>query len=102
MVITGLGVVAPNGIGKDEFWESIKNGRSGIGKITCFDASDYPTKIAGEVKNFDPLKFMGPSVSLKTDRFAQFGIASAKMALDKINRESRCLLPEGLNLKLKV
>ncbi|MFH1287727.1 MAG: beta-ketoacyl synthase N-terminal-like domain-containing protein, partial [bacterium] len=82
VVITGLGVVAPNGIGIEEFWESIENGVSGIDKITSFNSEGFPTTIAGEVKKFDPLNFMEPSVSLRTDRFAQFGIAAAKMALE--------------------
>ncbi len=49
VVVTGLGIVAPNGIGKDAFWSSCTEGRSGIGPITVFDASTFPVKIAGEV-----------------------------------------------------
>ena len=50
VVVTGLGVVAPNGIGKDEFWDACVNGRSGVGEISSFDASTFPIKIAGEVR----------------------------------------------------
>ena len=54
VVITGLGVISPVGIGKDAFWKALLNGESGIGPITHFDAAEYTTRIAGEVKDFDP------------------------------------------------
>src|SRR3989338_9302844 len=76
-----LGLLTPVGIGVDETWESIISGRSGVGEVTLFDASNYETKIAAEVKNFDPSKFMLPGVFRKIDRFAQFGVAAAKMAM---------------------
>jgi len=81
VVITGLGVIAPNGIGKDAFWEAIVHGKSGVDRIKSFDASDYDTKIAAEIPDFDPLNYMEKSVAKRVDRFAQFGIASAKMAM---------------------
>ena len=56
VVVTGMGVLAPNGIGLDAFWESLLAGRSGIGPITLFDASEFKSRIAGEVKDFDPLR----------------------------------------------
>jgi 3-oxoacyl-[acyl-carrier-protein] synthase II len=82
VVITGLGVVAPNGIGKEAFWQSLKDGKSGIKKISYFDATTYPSQIAGEVHNFDPLEYMDPKTAKRMDRFSQFALASAKMALD--------------------
>jgi 3-oxoacyl-[acyl-carrier-protein] synthase II len=82
VVITGMGVIAPNGIGMDNFWDSLINGRSGIGRITHFDASSYPSQIAGEIKDFDPLDFMSPKTARRMDRFAQFSVAGARMALD--------------------
>ena len=82
VVVTGLGVVAPNGIGKDIFWEANVKGISGVGRITHFDPSQYQTQIAGEVKNFDPLKFMPLLTANKTDRFSQFAIAGVKMAVE--------------------
>ncbi|MCK4423350.1 MAG: beta-ketoacyl-ACP synthase II [Candidatus Omnitrophica bacterium] len=82
VVATGLGVVAPNGVGKDEFWNSVMEGRSGIGKISQFNASDYPTRIAGEVTGFNPKKFMDHKQARRLSRFAQFALASAKMAID--------------------
>jgi 3-oxoacyl-[acyl-carrier-protein] synthase II len=60
VVITGMGVLAPNGIGLDAFWESLVAGRSGIGPITLFDARHLKSRIAGEVKNFDPQEFIEP------------------------------------------
>lgn len=82
VVITGIGVVAPNGIGLDNFLDSLVHGRSGIGRITHFDASSYPSQIAGEVKDFDPLDYMSPKSARRMDRFAQFSVAGTRMALD--------------------
>ncbi|MDD5455064.1 MAG: beta-ketoacyl-[acyl-carrier-protein] synthase family protein [Candidatus Ratteibacteria bacterium] len=81
IVITGIGVVAPNGIGKDAFWESLINGQSGIKKISSFDASSFPVQIAGEVKNFDACKYMDFKTVKRTGRFTHFAVASAKMAV---------------------
>lgn len=82
VVITGMGVVAPNGIGIDPFWDSLSHGRSGIKKITRFNASSYPVQIAGEVQDFDPLNYMTPKSARHMDRFAQFAVACTKMALE--------------------
>jgi 3-oxoacyl-[acyl-carrier-protein] synthase II len=80
-VITGLGIIASNGIGKDAFWNALKEGKSGIKKITTFDASTYSTQIAGEVHNFEPTDFMSPKSARRMDRFAQFGVAASRMAI---------------------
>lgn len=82
VVITGLGVVAPNGIGKDEFWEANITGKSGVKKITSFDTSGYHSKIAAEIQDFDPRKYMPESVAKRTDRYAQLGIAAARLAVE--------------------
>jgi 3-oxoacyl-[acyl-carrier-protein] synthase II len=82
VVITGLGVIASNGIGKDAFWQALKLGKSGITRITRFDVSSYPSQIAGEVHGFDPLDYMSPKSAKRMDRFAQFAIAAAKMAVE--------------------
>ncbi len=58
VVITGVGMVTPLGIGNDPNWDALKAGRSGIGMITHFDSTEYPVKIAAEVKDFDPLQFV--------------------------------------------
>jgi 3-oxoacyl-[acyl-carrier-protein] synthase II len=82
VVITGMGVVAPNGIGVDNFWDSLSLGRSGIKKITRFDTLSYPVQIAGEVQHFDPLIYMTPKKARHMDRFAQFAVACTKMAIE--------------------
>jgi len=81
VVITGLGVVSCNGIGKDNFWQANVQGRSGIGKITRFDSEAFETHIAGEVKDFDPNQFMPMEVAKKVDRFVHFGLACSQMAI---------------------
>jgi len=58
VVITGIGCVTPIGIGKEAYWNALKSGKSGIGPITKFDASEYPTRIAAEVKDFNPMDFI--------------------------------------------
>lgn len=82
VVITGLGVITPNGIGKGEFWKTITEGRSAIKKITRFDISRFRSQIGGEISNFDPEKFMKPQLVKRTDRFAQFAIAATQLALE--------------------
>jgi 3-oxoacyl-[acyl-carrier-protein] synthase II len=82
VVITGLGVVSPIGIGRDAFNASLRNGRSGIRPITLFDASGVPVRFAGEVTDFDPKQYVRPRKSLKVmAREIQFGFAAADMAL---------------------
>ena len=82
VVITGMGVVAPNGIGMEDYWNSLVRGQSGIGRVTYFDPSSYPSQVAGEVKDFDPKNYMTPKSARRMDRFCQFGVACARMALD--------------------
>jgi 3-oxoacyl-[acyl-carrier-protein] synthase II len=82
VVVTGLGAVAPNGIGVEQFWENIIRGVSGVASITRFDASKHDTRIAGEVKGFDPLNWIEKKEIRKMDLFIQFAIAAAQMAFD--------------------
>lgn len=81
VVITGIGLVTPLGIGKDENWASLCAGRSGIAPITRFDASNYSTRIAGEVKDFDASIFVPAKEARRMERFGAFAVAAAKMAL---------------------
>ena len=82
VVITGLGVVAPNGIGKEKFWDACISGRSGIQRITRFDASDLPTQIAGEVTDFCPEPLgLTEGECIFLDRAAQYAIAAANLAI---------------------
>ena len=96
VVITGLGILAPNGNGKDAYWEALINGRSGIKRIASFDLSPFNTQIAGEVKDFDPCDYFDPKLVKRSGRFTHFGVATSKMAvadsdidLSKENRD-RC------------
>ena len=82
VVITGLGAVTPIGIGKTEFWNALLAGKTGIAKITRFDASEFSTQIAGEVNDFDPGLYMDKKEAKRMDRFTQFAIAASKMALE--------------------
>ena len=89
VVITGLGVVAPNGIGKQAFWDANVAGRSGIKAISRFDASALPTRIAGEVTDFDPLTYgLAPLECSYMDRGTQFAVAASTLALDDGNLTS--------------
>ena len=84
VVVTGLGVVAPNGIGKEAFWEACRHGQSGVGPIRSFDASKHPVKIAAEVPNLDVAEFLPPSQrkNVKSmSRSTRFAVASAGLAL---------------------
>jgi 3-oxoacyl-[acyl-carrier-protein] synthase II len=82
VVVTGLGAVSPLGCGTDANWEALLKGRSGIAPITAFDTSDFPVRIAGEVRDFDPAAYLERKDIKKVDRFAQFAIAAAQMAVD--------------------
>ena len=82
VVITGMGAVTPIGIGKDEFWKNLVAGKSGIRKITRFDASEYNSQIAGEVDGFNPADYMDAKESKRMDRYSQFAVAAAKMAIE--------------------
>ncbi len=81
VVITGLGVVAPNGIGKDAFWANLISGKSAIDYITAFDPTPYPCHVAGEVRDFDAKAFMHARRTKHRGRFSQFAVAAAKLAL---------------------
>ena len=81
VVITGMGVVTPIGTGVSQFWEGLVSGRCGIRQVTRFDASGYDTTIAAEVPDFDPSQFMDRKEAKRMDRYAQFGIAAAQLAL---------------------
>ncbi len=82
VVITGLGMITPLGIGVKGSWEGLIAGRSGIKRITQFDSSNFPTKIAGEVQDFNPEDYIEYKEIKKMDRFIHFAIAATKMAID--------------------
>ncbi len=82
VVVTGTGVISPLGHTTDESWDSMIEGRSGIGPVTQFDASELPVRIAGEVKDFDPAKYMNPKEARRIARISQLAIAATRMALE--------------------
>jgi 3-oxoacyl-[acyl-carrier-protein] synthase II len=82
VVITGLGVLSPVGIGKEAYWQALLRGQSGIDRLTRFDSSLYDSKIAGEVKDFVPEQFLDRKEMRRMDRFTQFGVAASKLAVE--------------------
>ncbi|MFN3550342.1 MAG: beta-ketoacyl-ACP synthase II [Endomicrobiia bacterium] len=82
VVITGVGIISPIGIGKENFTKSLKDGVSGVDLISSFDTSQYPTKIAAEVKDFNPENYIEKKISRRMDRFCQFAFSAAKMAIE--------------------
>ncbi|MET3194063.1 beta-ketoacyl-ACP synthase II [Bacillus sp. OAE603] len=85
VVITGLGAVTPIGNDINTMWESLMNGKSGIGVLTRKDPENFPVKIAGEVKDFDPEKYIDKKEVKRMDRFTHYAIAASKMALEDAN-----------------
>ena len=83
VVITGMGCVTPIGNDVPTFWESLKQGKCGIGPITHFDTTDYKVKVAGEVKDFDPLQYMEKSELRKYDVFCWYAMAAATQAVEE-------------------
>ncbi|MBQ0055054.1 MAG: beta-ketoacyl-ACP synthase II [Synergistaceae bacterium] len=85
VVITGIGVVSPIGIGRNEYWDALAEGKNGIDFISAFDAADYRLNIAGEVRNFDPLLWFDKKEARHTDRTVQFAEVCARQALEEAN-----------------
>ncbi len=82
VVITGLGPVTPIGTGKTTFWKLLTEGKSGIGKITSFDSDGYNSRIAGEIKDFDPVDYLDAKEVRRMDRFCQLALAATELALE--------------------
>lgn len=91
VVVTGIGIVSPIGIGVDENWKAICQGKSGIGPITRFDASGFASRIAGEVKGFNPEDFLDKKEIKKMDVFIHYALAAGMMAL----KDSQLTIDEG-------
>jgi 3-oxoacyl-[acyl-carrier-protein] synthase II len=94
VVITGMGAVTSLGCGADQFWQSIKQGKSGISKIERVDVSDLPTQVGAEIRDFDPSQFLEKKELKRMDRFAQYAMAATQMAVeeakidfDKVNKK---------------
>ncbi len=82
VVVTGIGIISPVGSTKEAFWKSLLEGKSGVKRLQCFDPTPFTSKIAAEVRDFDPALYMSAKEAKRFDRFVQFGIAASKMALD--------------------
>jgi 3-oxoacyl-[acyl-carrier-protein] synthase II len=105
VVITGIGLVSPLAVGREETWRALLSGESGIGPITLFDASQFRARIAGEVKNWDPLQFVDKKKLKELDRFIQFAMGAAKLAIadaalvlatDEEKNEAGCFIGSGI------
>lgn len=81
VALTGVGIISPIGNTKEEFWNSILIGKSGVARLTCFDPSNFTSHIAAEVKNFDPTPCVNPKELKRVDRFVQFAICASKIAV---------------------
>ncbi|NUO08653.1 MAG: beta-ketoacyl-ACP synthase II [Candidatus Brocadia sp.] len=81
VVVTGIGIITPIGIGIEEYWKSVMRGESGISTISRFNVENYPTKIAGEIKNFNPEEYMAGGLANNLSRYSQLGLAAAQMAV---------------------
>ena len=88
VVVTGVGLVSPLGIGTRETWEGLVAGRSGAGPITRFDAADFTSRIACEVKDFDPLDYADRRDARKMDRFIQYALAASLFAVEDAGLET--------------
>ena len=82
VVVTGMGAVTPLGVGVEASWQALCQGKSGVGSVTSFDASNFRTRIAGEVKGFNPLDFIDRKLARRGDRFIHFALAAARMAME--------------------
>jgi len=82
VVITGMGVVSPLGNNKEDFWSSLAGGKSGVSKLTHFDAGAFASRIAGEVSDFEPYPRLGKKESRRMDRFTQFAVVAALDAVE--------------------
>jgi len=81
VVITGLGVVAPNGVGKDAFWQSLIAGKSAVDRVTSFDATKYASQVAGEIRNFDATDYMPTRIAKSVGRFTHLAVAASVLAV---------------------
>ena len=85
VVVTAMGVVSCNGIGLDAFWRANRDGVSGVSLIDAFDTADFPSRIGGQIRGFEPGRYMPEATVKRVDRFVHFGLACAEMAI----RQSR-------------
>lgn len=94
VVVTGIGIISPVGLNRDSTWDSLLDGKSGVDYISSFDAESFETRIAAEVKNFDPMEFLDRKEALRMDRFTQFAMVASQEAVDHSGLEMQ---KENLN-----
>ena len=82
VVVTGIGCLSALGHDTESFWDGLTKGRSGIGRITRFDPTDFPSKVGAEVRDFDPGKFMDPKEAKRNDRYTQYAVAASRLAVN--------------------
>src|SRR3954447_25027542 len=103
VVITGLGLVTPIGVGREAFWEGVRRGCSPVQRITRFDPSAFRSQVAAQIDTFDPAAFMPPKTARQLDRFSQFGLVAGQMALEDARLapgEPRAAVPERVGIYL--
>jgi 3-oxoacyl-[acyl-carrier-protein] synthase II len=100
VVITGMGVLACNGIGREAFWDALAAGRSGIAPITSFDASEYSCRIGGELKGFDPADYMKASVVRNWHRHVHQSVAAARLAVEDAELSGAGYLAERMAVSI--
>ena len=89
VVVTGLGAVTPIGIGVETFWRGLQGGKNGVARVTHFDPAGYRSQLAAEVKEFDPLQWIDKKAIERMDRFTQFAVAAATMAMQDAGLDSQ-------------
>lgn len=94
VVITGMGVISPIANGREEYWKSLKEGRNGVGGITLFDPADFAVRIAAEVQDFDPERWMDRKEARRADRVIQFAVGASDMAVNDASLDVDCLDPD--------
>jgi 3-oxoacyl-[acyl-carrier-protein] synthase II len=98
VVVTGIGTIAPVGNDTQTFWQNLTAGVSGIDTVKHFDPADFPSKIGGEVKDFDPSKFMDPKEAKRNDRFVQFAVAASRLAFEDAGLKVGQVAPERIGV----
>lgn len=94
VVITGMGVITPNGRDLTTFWDAIRSGKSAVGKLTRFDASDAPSQLAAEIRDWQPTEYMEAKIAKRFERSLQFGCAAARLAAEDAHLDLASLDPD--------
>jgi 3-oxoacyl-[acyl-carrier-protein] synthase II len=98
VVITGMGAITPIGIGLADYWDALKNGRSGVGRVSFFDVSEYPCQIDAEIKGFEPERYIEKKIIKRMDRFTQLAYAAAEMAVKDAGLDQAKLDPDRVGV----